>query len=58
MFSVKDMSLGRQEAFEIFKRDYSDNNMIEEQKLFLKKSYAEAKTLGENINESRSKISK
>jgi kinesin family protein 6/9 len=51
------MSTGRQEAFEIFKRDYADNNLIEDQKKFLKKGYAEAKTLGEKINISRNKIS-
>jgi kinesin family protein 6/9 len=56
LFLVKDMSTGRQEAFEIFKRDYADNNIIDEQKLFLKKGYAEAKTLGEKINLSRNKI--
>ena len=51
------MSTGRQEAFEIFKRDYGDNRIIDEQKMFLKKGYAEAKTLGEKINSSRNKIS-
>ena len=51
------MSMGRQEAFEIFKRDYTGNSEIEEQKKYLKKSYAEAKTLGELINSTRSKLS-
>lgn len=51
------MSMGRQEAFEIFKRDYSHNREIDEQKSFLKKSYAEAKLLGEIINTSRNKLS-
>ena len=51
------MSTGRQEAFEIFKRDYADNHIIDDQKLFLKKGYAEAKMLGEKINTSRNKIS-
>lgn len=50
--------MGRQEAFEIFKRDYSRNSDIEEQKSFLKKSYAEAKLLGEQINTARTKLSK
>lgn len=49
--------MGRQEAFEIFKRDYSRNREIDEQKSFLKKSYAEAKLLGELINTSRNKLS-
>ena len=52
------MSIGKQEAFEIFKRDYEDNDAIEEQKKLLKKKYADAKTLGELINVSRNKISK
>jgi kinesin family protein 6/9 len=52
------MSMGRQEAFEIFKRDYHGNSEIEEQKRFLKKSYAEAKMLGELINKTRNKLSK
>ena len=50
--------MGRQEAFEIFKRDYAGNDEIEEQKRFLKKSYVEAKFLGELINTSRAKLSK
>ena len=52
------MSMGRQEAFEIFKRDYAGNEEIEDQKRFLKKSYVEAKFLGELINTSRAKLSK
>ena len=48
--------MGRQEAFEIFKRDYSGNTDIEEQKKYLKKSYAEAKSLGELINSTRTKL--
>ena len=49
--------MGRQEAFEIFRRDYSGNTEIDEQKRFLKKSYAEAKMLGELINKTRNKLS-
>ena len=51
------MSVGRQEAFEIFKRDYQGNHEIEDQKKFLKKTYAEAKMLGEIINTARNKLS-
>lgn len=51
------MSMGRQEAFEIFKRDYIRNSEIDEQKIFLKKSYTEAKQLGELINNTRNKLS-
>ncbi len=54
---VQNMSIGRQEAFEIFKRDYQGNEDIEEQKKFLKKSYVEAKLLGELINATRNKLS-
>lgn len=56
--SVGDMSVGRQEAFEIFRRDYYNNPTIEENKLNLKQRYAEAKSLGEGVNKSRQKISK
>ena len=48
--------MGKEEAFEIFKRDYAGNAEIEEQKKYLKRSYAEAKTLGELINETRAKL--
>lgn len=51
------MSVGRQEAFEIFKRDYEQNVTIEEQKVDLKQRYAEAKSLGKEVNESRQRIS-
>ena len=51
------MSMGRQEAFEIFRRDYEHNQTIEENKHVLKLHYAEAKNLGENVNTSRVKIS-
>ncbi|XP_044531235.1 kinesin-like protein KIF6 [Gracilinanus agilis] len=52
----EEMSLGRQEAFEIFKRDHSDSVTIEDNKQILKQRFSEAKALGENINEVRSKI--
>jgi kinesin family protein 6/9 len=55
---VKNMSMGRQEAFEIFKRDYSGNEEIEDQKRYLKKNYSEAKLLGEQINTTRTKLSR
>ncbi|KAM9155825.1 kinesin-like protein KIF6 [Pangshura tecta] len=51
-----EMSLGRQEAFEIFKRDYVDSVTIEDNKQLLKKRFAEAKSLGEKVNEVRNKI--
>ncbi|XP_036271250.1 kinesin-like protein KIF6 [Pipistrellus kuhlii] len=52
----EEMSLGRQEAFEIFKRDHADSVTIEDNKQILKQRFSEAKALGENINETRSKI--
>ena len=51
------MSIGRQEAFEIFRRDYEHNDSIEDNKQVLKERYAEAKSLGEVVNKSRAKIS-
>ncbi|XP_073484853.1 kinesin-like protein KIF6 [Aquarana catesbeiana] len=50
------MSLGRQEAFEIFKRDYPDRVGIEDNKALLKQRFAEAKSLGEEVNNVRSRI--
>nr|XP_028580239.1 kinesin-like protein KIF6 isoform X1 [Podarcis muralis] len=51
-----EMSLGRKEAFEIFKRDYADSITIEDNKQLLKQRFAEAKSLGEKVNEIRNKI--
>ena len=51
------MSIGRQEAFELFRRDYSHNQMIDDNKMVLKQRYAEAKSLGETVNQARVKIS-
>ncbi|XP_051060150.1 kinesin-like protein KIF6 [Phodopus roborovskii] len=52
----EEMSLGRQEAFEIFKRDHADSVTIDDNKQILKQRFSEAKALGESINETRSKI--
>ncbi|KAM8945378.1 kinesin-like protein KIF6 [Pelodytes ibericus] len=51
-----EMSLGRQEAFEIFKRDYTDRVTIEDNKGLLKQRFAEAKSLGEEVNKVRNRI--
>ncbi|XP_075781206.1 kinesin-like protein KIF6 isoform X6 [Pelodiscus sinensis] len=51
-----EMSLGRQEAFEIFKRDHVDSVTIEDNKQLLKQRFAEAKSLGEKVNELRNEI--
>ncbi|XP_007908598.1 kinesin-like protein KIF6 isoform X1 [Callorhinchus milii] len=50
------MSFGRQEAFEIFRTDSADSGTIDDNKLLLKQRFAEAKALGENVNEARNKI--
>ncbi|XP_021248673.1 kinesin-like protein KIF6 isoform X1 [Numida meleagris] len=50
------MSLGCQEAFEVFKQDHADRITIEDNKQLLKQRFAEAKCLGEKINEVRNKI--
>ncbi|NXL95441.1 KIF6 protein, partial [Alectura lathami] len=50
------MSLGRQEAFEVFKQDHADFITIEDNKQILKQRLAEAKCLGEKIHEVRNKI--
>ncbi|KAM6185107.1 kinesin-like protein KIF6 [Rhynchocyon petersi] len=51
-----EMSLGLQEAFEIFTRDHADSITIEDNQQILKQRFSEAKALGEIINEARSKI--
>nr|XP_041571385.1 kinesin-like protein KIF6 isoform X3 [Taeniopygia guttata] len=51
-----EMSLGCQEAFEVFKRDHADSITIEDNKQLLKQRFDEAKCLGEKLNEVRNKI--
>nr|XP_012633779.1 kinesin-like protein KIF6 isoform X4 [Microcebus murinus] len=53
---TEEMSLGRQEAFEIFKRDHADSVTIDDNKQILKQRFSEAKALGESINEARRTI--
>ncbi|NXE24259.1 KIF6 protein, partial [Ardeotis kori] len=50
------MSLGCQEAFEVFKQDHADSITIKDNKQLLKQRFAEAKCLGEKLNEVRNKI--
>ncbi|TRZ17730.1 hypothetical protein HGM15179_009395 [Zosterops borbonicus] len=50
------MSLGCQEAFEVFKRDHADCITIEDNKQLLKQRFDEAKCLGVKLNEVRNKI--
>ena len=49
---------GRQEAFDIFRRDYKNNATIEQNKSELKAKMKEAKQIGGLVNKSREKISK
>jgi len=51
------MSVGRREAYELFRRDYEHNSTIESNKQTLKQLSVEAKQLGEQLAESRNKIS-
>ena len=51
------MTVGRQEAFEIFRRDYEHNAAIEEKKHQLKDKYGDAKIYGQQVNECRQRIS-
>ncbi|XP_069743855.1 kinesin-like protein KIF6 isoform X2 [Narcine bancroftii] len=51
-----EVSLGRQEAFEIFRRDHADNMTTEDNKYLLKQRFTEAKSLGEKVNQARNKI--
>ncbi|XP_038585628.1 kinesin-like protein KIF6 [Micropterus salmoides] len=50
------LSVGKQEAFEIFIRDHRDNLTIEDNKKLLKQRSAEARRLGEQLNEARNRI--
>ncbi|KFP18261.1 Kinesin-like KIF6, partial [Egretta garzetta] len=50
------MSLGCQEAFEVFKQDHADSITIEDNKQLLKQRFTEARCLGEKLNEVRNKI--
>jgi len=51
------MSMGRREAYELFRHDYEHNDTIESNKRTLKRLCVEAKQLGEQLAESRNKIS-
>ncbi|XP_072546377.1 kinesin-like protein KIF6 isoform X2 [Salminus brasiliensis] len=54
---VPELSMGRQEAFEIFRRDHEDRLTIEDNKAILKQRFAEAKALGEQVNQARNRVS-
>eukprot|EP00899_Mesostigma_viride_P007228 jgi/Mesvir1/16506/Mv10060-RA.1 len=46
----------RTKAFEMFRRNYRKNDVIEENKSILKRKYSEAKQVGESVNASRQRI--
>ncbi|KAL3048924.1 hypothetical protein OYC64_008413 [Pagothenia borchgrevinki] len=48
--------MGKQEAFEIFIRDHEDHLTIEDNKKLLKQRSAEARRIGEELNEARNRI--
>ncbi|KAK2843671.1 hypothetical protein Q7C36_011886 [Tachysurus vachellii] len=50
------LSMGRQEAFEIFKTEHEDNITLEDNKVILKQRFAEAKELGVRVNQARSRV--
>ncbi|KAI3367273.1 hypothetical protein L3Q82_008319 [Scortum barcoo] len=50
------MSMGKQEAFETFIRDHGDYLTVEDNKNLLKQRAAEARRLGEQLNEARDRI--
>ncbi|KAJ8341009.1 hypothetical protein SKAU_G00333000 [Synaphobranchus kaupii] len=51
-----ELSAGRQEAFDIFRKEHEDSLVIEDNKVLLKQRYAEAKALGEQVNEARGRV--
>ncbi|XP_030643230.1 kinesin-like protein KIF6 [Chanos chanos] len=54
--SGPELSIGQQEAFEIFQKDHESRLIIEDNKAILKQRFGEAKALGEQVNQARSKI--
>ncbi|KAK2878656.1 hypothetical protein Q8A67_019447 [Cirrhinus molitorella] len=53
---VLELSVGQQEAFEVFLRDHEDRLSIENNRAVLQQRFAEAKTLGEQVNQIRIKV--
>ena len=58
MIPSGELSVGRQQAFEIFKRDYAENGKISAQKEKLKANFRSAKDLGEKVNSTRETINR
>ncbi|KAI7804178.1 putative kinesin-like protein KIF6-like [Triplophysa rosa] len=53
---MPEMSVGQQEAFEVFLGDHEDHLTIEDNKTVLKQRFAEAKALGEQVNQIRIRV--
>ncbi|XP_052009385.1 kinesin-like protein KIF6 isoform X2 [Xyrauchen texanus] len=51
-----ELSVGQQEAFEVFLRDHEDRSAFEDNIAILKHRFAEAKTLGEQVNHIRIQV--
>ncbi|XP_028293180.1 kinesin-like protein KIF6 isoform X2 [Gouania willdenowi] len=58
MKMVQPLTIGKKEAFEIFKRDHGDLRSIEENKILLKERSTVARTLGQQMQESGIRIGK
>ncbi|XP_058604704.1 kinesin-like protein KIF6 isoform X3 [Onychostoma macrolepis] len=53
---VLELSVGQQEAFEVFLRDHEDRLSIENNRAVLQQRFVEAKTLGEQVNQIRIRV--
>ncbi|XP_016417181.1 kinesin-like protein KIF6 [Sinocyclocheilus rhinocerous] len=53
---VLELSVGQQEAFEVFLRDHEDRLSIENNRAVLQQRFIEAKTLGEQVNQIRIRV--
>ncbi|XP_016353805.1 kinesin-like protein KIF6 [Sinocyclocheilus anshuiensis] len=53
---VLELSVGQQEAFEVFLSDHEDRLSIENNRAVLQQRFIEAKTLGEQVNQIRIKV--
>ncbi|KAK1792914.1 hypothetical protein P4O66_001640 [Electrophorus voltai] len=51
-----ELSIEQQEAFEIFRNDHGDRLTLEDNKAILKQRFAEAKALGEQVNQARNRV--
>mmetsp|Transcript_2784 Transcript_2784/g.9791 ORF Transcript_2784/g.9791 Transcript_2784/m.9791 type:complete len:822 (+) Transcript_2784:575-3040(+) len=56
LLNSRDLLADRNKAFELFRKSYRKNEVIEENKQLLKSKYEEAKALGAGVNASRNRI--